>query len=86
MKFINHTVKDENGIHARPAGAVAAEAKKFSSEITVTLGEKSVNCKKIFALMGLEIKHGDTIRINIDGPDEEAALIAISDVLRSERI
>ena len=52
----------------------------------MTLGEKSVNCKKIFALMGMGIKHGDTIRINIDGPDEEAALIAISDVLRSERI
>ena len=86
MKFINHTVKDENGIHARPAGAVAAAAKKFASEITLSLGEKSANCKKIFAIMGMGIHHGDTIKITIEGPDEEAALIAISDVLRSEGI
>ena len=37
MKEIKFTVTDPLGIHARPAGILVKEAKKFSSKITVTV-------------------------------------------------
>lgn len=33
MKSFEYTIKDELGIHARPAGMLVKEAKKFASEL-----------------------------------------------------
>ena len=41
MKSFEYTVKDELGIHARPAGLLVKEAKKFQSECTITKGDKT---------------------------------------------
>ena len=73
MKEFTYTIKDELGIHARPAGILVKEAKNFSSEITICKGEKSGNMKMIFSLMGMGIKCGDTVTVKIDGSDEETA-------------
>lgn len=43
MKSFEYTVKDELGIHARPAGLLVKEAKKFQSECTITKGDKTKN-------------------------------------------
>ena len=40
MKTFDYTVKDELGIHARPAGLLVKEAKNFTSKITIKKGEK----------------------------------------------
>ncbi len=58
MQNFSYTITDENGIHARPAGIFVKKASAFSSEITVTLGDKSASAKKLFALMGLGAKKG----------------------------
>lgn len=73
MRTFEHTIKDELGIHARPAGMLAKAAKAFSSEITLEKDGKSVGCTKLMALMGLGVKCGDTVIITINGEDEEAA-------------
>ena len=36
MKTFDYTIKDELGIHARPAGLLVKEAKKFTSDCTIT--------------------------------------------------
>ena len=41
MKTFDYTIKDELGIHARPAGLLVKEAKKFSSECTITKDGKT---------------------------------------------
>ena len=46
MKTFNYTIKDEVGIHARPAGLLAKKAKEFESTISIQKGEKSVNATK----------------------------------------
>ena len=51
MKQFAYTIKDENGIHARPAGQLVQAAKAYQSEITITSGDKSASAKKLFALM-----------------------------------
>ena len=58
MKTFEYVIKDELGIHARPAGMLAKTAKNYESEITISKGEKSVVCTKLMALMGLGVKCG----------------------------
>ena len=72
MKKFEFTVKEPLGIHARPAGMLTKEAKKYTSTITLTKGDKEVNVLKLMALMGLGVKCGDTVTVTIDGADEEA--------------
>ena len=71
MKTFDFTVKEELGIHARPAGMLTKEAKKYKSTITLTKGDKTVNILKLMALMGLGVKCGDTVTIKIEGEDED---------------
>ena len=73
MKQLAYTIKDENGIHARPAGQLVQAAKAYQSEITITSGDKSASAKKLFALMGLGVKQGDSITVTAEGPDETEA-------------
>ncbi len=77
MIRFNYTIKDELGIHARPAGMLAKTAKQFSSAITVACGEKSASATKLIALMGLGIKCGDTVAVTIEGSDEKEAEAAV---------
>ena len=74
MRTFNYTIKDELGIHARPAGMLAKTAKALDSEITITKGEKTVGATKLMALMGLGVKCGDTITVTANGGNEDAAL------------
>ena len=73
MKSFEYTITDEVGIHARPAGLLVKEAKKYDSVITVTKDGKSVEAKKLMALMGLGVKKGDTVTVSVEGSDEENA-------------
>ncbi len=77
MKSFEYTITDPVGLHARPAGLLVKEVKKYASTITVTKGEKSVNALKLMALMGMGIKQGDTVTVSIDGADEDTAAAAI---------
>lgn len=74
MRSFTYTIKDELGIHARPAGMLAKTAKSLDSEITITKGEKTVGAAKLMALMGLGVKCGDTITVTANGGNEDAAL------------
>ncbi len=73
MREFEHTVKDELGIHARPAGLLVKKAKEYESEIIIEKGEKSAVATKLIAIMGLCVKCNDTIKIKISGSDEEKA-------------
>ncbi|MBQ9109875.1 MAG: HPr family phosphocarrier protein, partial [Oscillospiraceae bacterium] len=50
MRTFIYTIKDELGIHARPAGMLAKTAKALDSEITITCGEESAAATKLMAL------------------------------------
>ncbi len=77
MKSFEYTIKDPVGIHARPAGLLVKEVKKYTSTVTIAKGEKSVNALKLMALMGMGIKQGDTVKVTVDGADEETAAAEI---------
>ncbi len=73
MLTFNYVIKDEEGIHARPAGLLVKEMQNFSSTISFTKGEKKVDGKKLFAVMSLAAKKNEEIAVAIEGEDEEAA-------------
>lgn len=71
MKEFNYVITDPVGIHARPAGILAKEAKNFQSIIKIEKDGKTADVRRLIAVMGLGIKQGDTIRVTIEGEDEE---------------
>lgn len=79
MKSFDYVIKDEVGIHARPAGLLAKEVKKFGSTVVVKKGDKSAKATSLMALMGMGIKCGDTVTVEVEGPDEDAAAAAIEE-------
>lgn len=77
MKSFTYTIKDSVGIHARPAGLLVKKASEYDSEITLECGEKSADGKKIFSVMGLGAKNGDTVTVTVAGSDEEQAALQL---------
>lgn len=73
MKSFKYTVKDELGIHARPAGMLVKEAKKYESKITITKEGKTVDVTKLMMLMSLAVKCRQTVEIQVEGSDEDIA-------------
>ncbi len=82
MQKFEFTVTDENGIHARPAGLLVKEAQKLSSDVTVACREKSADAKKLFALMSLGAKCGDTLTVTVSGINEQADAAALYRFMR----
>ncbi len=73
MREFTYTVKDELGLHARPAGMLVKRAASYQSNIQIWKGEASAQAKRLFGVMGLNVKQGDAIRFTLEGADEEAA-------------
>lgn len=82
MSF-EYVIKDSLGIHARPAGLVVAEAKKYQSAVTVEAKGKKADAKRIFAVMSLGVKCGDTVIVTCEGEDAEAAYAGMKAVIES---
>ena len=84
MITFSYTIKDDIGIHARPAGMLAKLAKEFKSEVTIKREGKTVNAAKLMMLMGLGVKCGDIITVTVSGEDEKEAAEAIEDFLKTK--
>lgn len=82
MKEFEFVVNDPQGIHARPAGLLVKEAKKFESNISVFKGARKGDLKKIFTVMALGVKQGETIKVQVEGADEEQAASTVEAFLK----
>ncbi len=81
MESFSYVIKDEHGIHARPAGMLVKELQQFSCAITIQKGEKKADGKKLFALMSLGCKQGDEITFTAEGDDATAAVAMAKEFL-----
>ena len=68
------TIKNQTGLHLRPAGNLCKEAMKFRSMITFTFRENTANAKSVLSVLGACVKSGDEIELICEGEDEEEAL------------
>ncbi len=81
VKF-DYILTDKDGIHARPAGLFVKQATAFKSNISIAKGEKQADAKRLFAIMGLAAKQGDTITVIADGEDENEASASLQEFLK----
>ena len=73
MKTFNYTITDAVGIHARPSGILAKEAKKYESKIVIKKGDRQAEATKVMTLMALGAKCGEEVSVEVTGADEEQA-------------
>lgn len=78
------TIKNETGLHARPASELVKLASKFKSNINIVSGEKNANAKSILAIMSLGVKVNTEIEVQCDGEDEEIALKQIIEAINNK--
>lgn len=81
MVSFDYKIKDELGIHVRPAGQLAQICKSKLSKCVISVDGKEAELTKLFAVMALAVKCGDVITINVDGADEEQTAAEIKKFL-----
>lgn len=77
-------VTADSGIHARPATVLVQTASKYDSDINLEYNGKTVNLKSIMGVMSLGIAKGAEITISAAGSDENDALAALEETMKSE--
>ena len=78
------TIKNKQGLHARPAALFVQIANKFYSDIAVSKGKTKVNGKSIMGIMMLEAGKGSKITITINGKDAEMAMKELEGLLTGD--
>lgn len=73
MKTFDYTIKDELGIHARPAGLLVKCVKASGSSVTISKDGKTVDASKLMAVMSMGVKCGNTVSVSVEGGDEDQA-------------
>lgn len=74
MKTEKVVLKNETGLHARPASELTKLASKFKCDIKIKTGEKEINPKSILSIMSAGIKANTELEIICEGEDEETAI------------
>jgi phosphocarrier protein HPr len=83
VKRIEATIVNRLGLHARPSAALTQTATRFKADVWLTKGTRRVNGKSIMGVMMLAAARGATLVVEADGPDEDAALAALAELIGS---
>ena len=67
-------VKNQVGLHARPATFFIQKANSFKSSIWVEKDDRRVNAKSLLGVLSLGIVKGMTVTIYADGADQDDAI------------
>ena len=77
-------VQNKVGLHARPATFFIQKANEFKSSIWVEKEERRINAKSLLGVLSMGITKGTRVSIIAEGPDEEEAVKALTDMLVKE--
>ncbi len=78
------TVSNQVGLHARPATFFIQKANEFKCSVWVEKDDRRVNAKSLLGVLSLGIVKGTSINLIADGPDEEAAINALVELINSD--
>lgn len=76
-------VKNQSGLHLRPAGILCRTAMLYKSHITLCHGDTTANAKSVLSVLGAGVKTGDELEITCEGVDEQEALEAMVNLFES---
>ena len=77
-------IKNETGLHARPAAMFVREATQFESNIEIEANGKSGNGKSIMSVMSLGITKDTEITLKVKGQDENEAIKALESFIEKQ--
>ena len=77
------TVKNETGLHLRPAGLLCRTAMLYKSHITLAYEGIVANAKSVLSVLGAGVKPGYELEITCEGMDEQEALDALVELFES---
>ena len=77
------TVKNQVGLHARPATFFIQKANEFKSSIWIEKQDRRVNAKSLLGVLSLGITRGTVITIIVDSDDETEALESLIELIQS---
>jgi phosphocarrier protein HPr len=75
---------NKRGLHARASAKFVQTVERFTAEVWVTKGGETVGGTSIMGLMMLSAGPGTTITVSAIGPDAEAAIAAITELVASK--
>ena len=80
--MIRTTIRVSNklGLHARASAKLTKLAGSFQSEINLSRNGRRVNAKSIMGVMMLAAGVGSDVELEAEGPDEEAAIKALTEL------
>jgi phosphoenolpyruvate-protein phosphotransferase len=81
--YIDVTIHNPTGLHARPATEFVTVSKEFASEVRLRHGSKVANGKSLASVLTLGVESGGIIRVMAQGPDEMRALEALKAAVES---
>lgn len=84
MKELNVTLRNEEGLHARPAAMFVRAANQFASDITIVSDGDEVNGKSIIGIMSLGLYFGQEITLQAEGADEDEAVKYLVNFIENE--
>ena len=76
-------LKNETGIHARPAAQIVQILSNFSCDVSFQKGEEMADGRSIMELMMLAVASGDKINVTFEGEDADKATEAIKNLIDS---
>ncbi len=76
-------IVNKKGLHARASAKFVQTAEQFGAEINVTRGHETVGGTSIMGLMMLAAGPGSTVTISATGPDAQAAVDALCQLVAS---
>jgi phosphocarrier protein HPr len=75
---------NKRGLHARASAKFVQMVERFSAEVWVTRGGETVGGTSIMGLMMLSAGPGTTIVVSAIGPDAQAAIEALTELVASK--
>ncbi|HKL41794.1 MAG TPA: HPr family phosphocarrier protein [Clostridia bacterium] len=84
MKTLEVTLKNETGLHARPASLLTQCVKKFESEIMVKKDGNIYNPSSMLSILSMEAGEGTKLTFTFDGSDEALAYDAVKALIEKE--
>lgn len=84
MQIREIRLRNAKGLHARVAARIVKVAGRFRSRAVLTVGERRANARSIMAVLMLAAAMGATVRLETEGPDEQAAMEAMAAVLAAK--
>ncbi|MDD3115427.1 MAG: HPr family phosphocarrier protein [Anaerovibrio sp.] len=85
MREEKFTITNSQGLHARPAGQIAKEARAFQAKVTLSVDAtgKKTDAKSLMGIMTLQAKKGTVVTVSADGPDENEAVEKFGSMIES---